>query len=1399
MNSRRLTAAVAAVVGSFSLGLVGAAPASATVASSVTPGAVTVTPNTAGSNAVYDIPFSVATAVGDGGTITFVAPSGTDFVSCTSCSGVYSIAVNNSDAATVASAAATSANGSPTNNQVVLTLGTSTINAGDQVAVSTTNTTNPQGPSTSYQIQEATSSDTAAAGSPDYTITASAAASINPSAGGGQSAEINHAFAQLMKATVQDAYGNPVAGVAVTFTAPSSGASGSFTASGCPRNTAGTPGYECVVTTDGNGLATAAVFTANGTTGSYNVQASAQTTAGTSTANFALANTGVPPTAVTGGTTSANPDTEAATSVTYTVTFTTNQIVPQGGTITLTAPNGTVFPAGSGGTCGLPVDTTSCTNPTVAYGNSATSVFVANAVASAAQGPGATTTSGTNNSLVVTIGSSGNLGTAANSIPAGQLVTVSIAGATNPSVASPSYVIAESDSADPSPADTSDYAIVPGAATKLVISGGNNQSATVATPFATALEVTAEDSNSNPVGQGTSVTFLLAHSSGRPSGTFPGGTSTQQTNITNAKGQAFASAITANHVAGLWPATAQLAGAVSPQTFNLTNTAGAATTVVDQTGDQQSATVVSPYATDLAATVEDAYGNPVSGTPVTFTSPGTVEGTFAACAGNSNSTPATECIVSSDSSGVATAGTLTAGTLAGQFSVVASIPSSATSNFTETNTAASPSAVNVVHGGNQSATVDTAFALPLEAQVVDQYGNPVSGEQVTFAPPTSAASGSFASCADNTGGTPAGDCVVTTDSSGDATSSAYTANGTAGSDQPTATDTTPSVSIPAATFSLTNNSGAAATLSTTSTAQSAVVGTAYANPLTAKVTDTGGNAVSGQTVTFAAPGSGASGTFDTSACSGNTISTPATQCIVTTDSSGVATAGTFTANTKAGAFQVTATSGTLSGSPVSIGLTNTAGAVAHVVAHSGAGQSAAAGSAFPNPVVVEVTDAFGNPVHGAYVLFTTPSSGASATFPGNADQAAGTGSSDASGLVSSPTFAANHTAGNWTMSAEAYSCQGPCPVPSSTITIAETNTADTIDATSFTVFSGTGQSAHIGQPFPHSLAVRIIDKFGNPVPGISVTFTVPTGSPRGTFPSGVGHATTTSNSSGVATAPALTANLVPGTWPATASATVGATGKSAQFVLANTDGYWLVGSDGSLQSKGDATFDGSAAGQQLSAPIVGMAANPAGTGYWFLGADGGVFNYGKAPFHGSAYGKLGSARAVAIASTPTGQGYWVVGSNGSVFAFGDAKPYGNLTAYRLAKPIVGLAVTSDGKGYWMVGGDGGVFRFGDANFYGSEGNQKLNAPVIGMAADPATGGYWLVASDGGVFSFHATFFGSAGAAKLSAPVAGMVAAPSGQGYWLFGKDGGVFNYGPEAKFYGSGAGSGEPVVGLAEG
>ena len=105
-----------------------------------------------------------------------------------------------------------------------------------------------------------------------------APASIAATAGGGQSAPVNTAFATALQATVRDSGNNPVSGATVTFTAPASGASGAFGS-----------GASATATTNAQGVATAPAFTANGIMGSYSVTARVPGVA--STASFALTNT----------------------------------------------------------------------------------------------------------------------------------------------------------------------------------------------------------------------------------------------------------------------------------------------------------------------------------------------------------------------------------------------------------------------------------------------------------------------------------------------------------------------------------------------------------------------------------------------------------------------------------------------------------------------------------------------------------------------------------------------------------------------------------------------------------------------------------------------------------------------------------------------------------------------------------------------------------------------------------------------------------------------------------------------------------------------------------------------------------------------------------------------------
>jgi uncharacterized repeat protein (TIGR03803 family) len=99
---------------------------------------------------------------------------------------------------------------------------------------------------------------------------------ITATSGSAQNTVVSKAFATLLVATITMG-GTPASGVAVTFTAPASGASGTFTNG---TNTT-------MVTTGANGEA-AAAFTANGTAGTYTVTAAA--TGALMPASFRLTN-----------------------------------------------------------------------------------------------------------------------------------------------------------------------------------------------------------------------------------------------------------------------------------------------------------------------------------------------------------------------------------------------------------------------------------------------------------------------------------------------------------------------------------------------------------------------------------------------------------------------------------------------------------------------------------------------------------------------------------------------------------------------------------------------------------------------------------------------------------------------------------------------------------------------------------------------------------------------------------------------------------------------------------------------------------------------------------------------------------------------------------------------------
>jgi N-terminal glycosyl-hydrolase-114-associated domain/Invasin, domain 3/Kelch motif len=315
---------------------------------------------------------------------------------------------------------------------------------------------------------------------------------------------------------------------------------------------------------------------------------------------------------------------------------------------------------------------------------------------------------------------------------------------------------------------------------------------------------------------------------------------------------------------------------------------------------------------------------------------------------------------------------------------------STTYNFTVIQPTGNPASISASSGTPQSAPTGTAFASPLVAVVEDSNGNPVNGATVTFTAPGSGASGSFAG----------GVNTATTNSSGMATSGVFTANGTAGSY--TVTANVAGVSR-TARFKLTkqaSTTGPSSISSTSGTPQSAVINNAFAAPFVASVKNSSGSGVSGVTVIFTVPSSGASGTFAGGANS------------AITNASGVATSALFTANAKAGSYTVTASVTGVSTS-ANFALTNTTGSPAAITATSGTPQSTTVSTAFPSLLVVTVKDSGGNPVSGATVTFTAPTSGASGTFANGVN----TATTNGSGVATSGVFTAGATAGSYAVTA----------------------------------------------------------------------------------------------------------------------------------------------------------------------------------------------------------------------------------------------------------------------------------------------------------------------------------------------------------------------------------------------
>lgn len=312
------------------------------------------------------------------------------------------------------------------------------------------------------------------------------------------------------------------------------------------------------------------------------------------------------------------------------------------------------------------------------------------------------------------------------------------------------------------------------------------------------------------------------------------------------------------------------------------------------------------------------------------------------------------------------------------------------------------------------------------------------------------------------------------------------------------------VTITATTVTgLSDNGGATITLPPAAIAlvsgggQTGKAGSALAQSATVRVTATDGVGVSGVNVNFGAP-------------VGGSVGAPS----ATTDASGQASTS-LTLGPTAGPQGFAATA---AGFSASIPATATPADPKVVVAVSGGGQSDTVKHALRSPFIVKVTDAFGNAVSGVAVTWTrtsgTGSVGAAAT------------STDAAGTAS-----IGYTLGA-SAGAEAVTASIAAGGSASFMAVALPNGPSSIAAT-----SGGGQAGRVSTPLSAPFVVSVTDAAGNPVSGVSVSWTATNGTLA---------PTTTSDANGLSSN-TLTLGATVGSASATASIGAGSTAKSVTF------------------------------------------------------------------------------------------------------------------------------------------------------------------------------------------------------------------------------------------------------------
>ncbi|MEO8449600.1 MAG: hypothetical protein ABI647_07410 [Gemmatimonadota bacterium] len=240
----------------------------------------------------------------------------------------------------------------------------------------------------------------------------------------------------------------------------------------------------------------------------------------------------------------------------------------------------------------------------------------------------------------------------------------------------------------------------------LSIASGNNQVGPIGGILAQPLVVSIKDQRGDPV-EGVIVVWTVSAGDGIVT---PG------VDTTDADGLARTTFRLGSSL-GVQTVSAGLSD-LQPVSFSATATAAPANRLTVTAGDGQTGTVGSVLSTDIQVRVTDAFDNVKAGIPVTF-------------AVGSGGGAVSSTSVLSDATGIATV-KWTLGPISGTQSLTVGAGSLTPATITATARPGAAAGIVVVQGNNQQGLPGAALPDSVIIRVVDQFGNGISGDSVTW-------------------------------------------------------------------------------------------------------------------------------------------------------------------------------------------------------------------------------------------------------------------------------------------------------------------------------------------------------------------------------------------------------------------------------------------------------------------------------------------------------------------------------------------------------------------------------------------------------------------------------------------------------------------------------------------